>query len=185
MITRTIGRRWAKALMSVTLERRENPEELLAELEAGLTALEAEPRYGELMENPKVLLSERLAALDKFLDALGPRPLVRHFFRMLLGKGRLGALRDIVEEYRTLADTQAGVIRAGVTSAAPLTPAETERLGAILGKRFGKSVVLTTAVDAGLIGGVVVRIGSLSFDGSIRSQLAAIHRQLLEEVTFS
>jgi len=185
MIARTIGRRYAKALMVVTADRREKSEDLLAELEAVKGALAGEPRFGELMANPKVLLSERLGALDRFLDALQPRPLARHFFQMLLKKGRLGALPEIVDEYRSLADEQAGVLRAAVTSAAPLAGTETERLRTILGARFGKTIVLTSAVDPGLIGGLVVRIGSLSFDGSIRSQLAAIHRQLLEEVTFS
>jgi F-type H+-transporting ATPase subunit delta len=185
MIARTIGRRYAKALMAVTLERREKPEDLLDELESAQASLAAEPRFGELMANPKVLLADRLGSLDRFLAALGPRPLARHFLRMLLTKGRLGALAEIVEEYRTLADEQAGVLRAAVTSAAPLTEADTERLRGLLGARFGKSIVLTAVVDPGLIAGLIVRIGSLSFDGSIRSQLAAIHRQLLEEVTLS
>jgi F-type H+-transporting ATPase subunit delta len=185
MIARTIGRRYAKALAGVTTDRGEQPEDLLAELEAVANALAAEPRFGELMANPKVLLAERLSSLGRFLDVLQPRPLARHFFEMLLKKGRLEALPAIVDEYRILADERAGVLRAAVTSAAPLEGEETERLRAILGARFGKTVVLTSAVDPGLIGGLVVRIGSLSFDGSIRSQLAAIHRQLLEEVTFS
>jgi F-type H+-transporting ATPase subunit delta len=185
MIARTIGRRYAKALMAVISARGQRPEDLLAELEGIAGTLAAEPRFGELMANPKLLVSERLAALGRFLDAVSPRPLARHFLRMLLEKGRLGALPEIVEEFRTLADEQSGVLRAAVTSAAPMLPAETERLRALLGARFGKTVVLTSAVDPGLIGGLAVRIGSLSFDGSIRSQLAAIHRQLLEEVTFS
>lgn len=185
MIARTIGRRYAKALMAATLDRGEQPEELLSELEAALAALDAEPRFRDLMTNPKVLLADRLGSLDRFLDALGPRPLARHYLRMLLRKGRLPALREIAEEFRTLADNQAGVLRAAVTSAAPLAAADTERLRAILGGRFGKDIVLTSAVDPDLVGGLIVRIGSLSFDGSIRSQLAAIHRQLLEEVTLS
>ncbi len=185
MIARTIGRRYAKALMAVTTDRRESPDDLLAELDAAEGALAGNPRFGELMANPKVLLADRQASLGRFLDALQPRPLARHFFRMLLSKGRLGALPEIVDEFRTLADNQAGVLRAAVTSAAPLAFADAERLRSILGARFGKTVVITSAVDPGLIGGLVVRIGSLSFDGSIRSQLSAIHRQLLEEVTFS
>ncbi|MHB8834539.1 MAG: ATP synthase F1 subunit delta [Candidatus Methylomirabilia bacterium] len=185
MIARTIGRRYAKALMAVTTARSEKPEDLLAELEAVAGALAGEPRFGELMVNPKVLLAARLASLGRFLDALQPRPMARHFFEMLLSKGRLGALPEIVDEFRTLADERAGIVRAAVTSAAPLAAGDTEQLRATLGARFGKTVVLTSAIDPGLIGGLVVRIGSLSFDGSIRSQLAAIHRQLLEEVTFS
>ena len=185
MISRTIGRRYAKALMAVTADRGERPDDLLAELDAVAAALAGEPGFAELMANPKVPLADRLGAFDRFLAALEPRAMARHFFRMLLHKGRLGALPEIIEEFRPLADAQAGVLRAAVTSASPLDPAETERLRAILGARFGKSVLLSSAVDPELIGGLVVRIGSLSFDGSIRSQLAAIHRQLLEEVTLS
>jgi hypothetical protein len=69
MIARTIGRRYAKALMAVTADRGEKPDDLLAELETAAAALAGEPRFGELMANPKVLLSDRLASLGRFLDA--------------------------------------------------------------------------------------------------------------------
>ena len=184
MISRTIGRRYAKALMAVAVERGESPEDLLAELEAVSTTLAGEPRFASLLENPKLLEADRLRSFDKLLDAIEPRPVVRRLFRILLAKSRLGALDAIVAEFRTLADDRAGVVRATVVSAAPLGEAEAGRLRAALGRRFGKSVALSASVDPALIGGLVVRIGSLSFDGSIRSQLAAIHRKLLEEVPF-
>jgi F-type H+-transporting ATPase subunit delta len=185
MISRTIGRRYAKALMAVSVQRGESPEPLLGQLERVAKLLADEPRFGELLTNPKVLLVDRLRSLERLLDALEPPALIRHFLTVLLRKGRLLALPHIVDEFRTLADSRAGVLRPTVTSAAPLTPAETEELSRLLKQRFGKDVLLTLTVDPELIGGVVVRIGSLSFDGSIRSQLKAIHRQLLEEVTFS
>lgn len=185
MIARTIGRRYAKALLAVTVERGEQPEKILAELEVTAAALAAEPRFAQLLANPKILLDKRLGILDRLLDILKPQALVRHFFKMLLTKGRLGILAEIVAEFRIFADWQAGILRASVFSTTPLAAAETERLHAMLGKRFGKIIHLSSAVDPGLIGGLVVRVGNLSFDGSIRSQLQAIHRQLMEEVTFS
>jgi F-type H+-transporting ATPase subunit delta len=185
MIARTIGRRYSKALMAVATERALPPEALLAELEQVERTLAGEPRFLELLTNPKVLLTDRLASLKRLLDAIGPQPVVRNFFEILLRKGRLAALPEIVDEFRSLADSQAGVLRAAVTSAAPLTPAETDQVRGILEKRFSKTVIATITVDPELIGGLVIKIGSLSFDGSIRSQLKTIQSQLLEEVAFS
>jgi len=183
MISRTIGRRYAKALMAVATGRGASPEELLDDVETVAAALAAEARAAALLENPKLLPADRVRILDLLLDAAGTGPLARHFLHTVLAKGRLGALAEIVAEFRTLADAKAGVLRAGVASATPLPDAEAAALRELLGRRFGKQVVLSTAVDPELIAGIVVRIGSLSFDGSVRAQLAAIHRQLLHEVT--
>jgi F-type H+-transporting ATPase subunit delta len=185
MIARTIGRRYSKALMAVAVERSLAPADLLTELEQVERTLAGEPRFLELLVNPKVLLTDRLRSLGRLLDAIGPQPLVRNFFEILLRKGRLAALPEIVDEFRTLADAKAGVLRAAVTAAAPLSAAETDKVRAILQHRFSKTVIITVTVDPELIGGLVIKIGSLSFDGSIRSQLKTIQSQLLEEVAFS
>ena len=185
MISRTLGRRYSKALMAVALERKESSETLLAELERVGRIFSDEPRFLELLSNPKVLLTDRLQSLGRLLDTLASPQLVRHFFEILLRKDRLATLPDIIEEFRIMADAQAGVLRAAVVSAAPLSGAEADQVRGILQHRFGKSVVLSLAVDPELIGGLVIKIGSLSFDGSIRSQLRSIQIQLLEKVAFS
>jgi F-type H+-transporting ATPase subunit delta len=183
MTGRTIGRRYAKALLAAADARAAAPETLLAEIEAVAAVFAAEPRAAALLENPKLLPADRTRILDRVLDATAPGPLVRHFLHTVLAKGRLGALAEIVAEFRTLADAKAGVVRAAVVSTVPLPEADADALRGLLGRRFGKQVVLSASVDPALIGGLVVRIGSLSFDGSVRAQLAAIHRKLLHEVT--
>lgn len=185
MISRSIGRRYSKALMAVALERKESPETLLGELERLAKLIADEPRALALLTNPKVLLTHRLQSLGHILDAIETPSLVRHFFEILLRKGRLVALPDIIEEFRTLSDIKAGVVRAAVVSAAPLAEAETAQLRNLLQHRFGKTVILSCTIDRELIGGLVIKIGSLLFDGSIRSQLKTIQSQLLEEVAFS
>jgi len=180
---RTIGRRYAKALMAAAVARAAEPDTLLAEIEAVARVFAAEPRAATLLANPKLLAADRNRILDLVLDATGSGPLVRHFLHTVLAKGRLGVLDDIVAEFRTLADAKAGVIRASVASTVPLPEAAATALRELLGRRFGKQVVLSASVDAALLGGLVVRTGSLTFDGSVRAQLAAIHRKLLHEVT--
>jgi F-type H+-transporting ATPase subunit delta len=185
MISRTVSRRYAKSLMAVALERRASTEQTLADLENAAVFLAEQPRILELFTNPMIPMSDRLGALERFLGASRLQPLNQNFLRLLLKKRRIDILGEVVEEFRALADAQDGIVRATVTSAAPLAGAVVELIRSRLATRFGKKVILTLAVDAQLIGGLVIRAGSLSFDGSIRSQLKAIQSQLLEGVSLS
>jgi F-type H+-transporting ATPase subunit delta len=185
MISRTVSRRYAKSLMAVAVERHARPEEILADLENASAFLAEQPRIIDLFMNPKLPMPERLASLERFLAASRLQPLIQNFLRLLLRKQRIDILGDVVEEFRDLADAQAGIIRGAVTSATQLAEPMVELIRARLARRFGKQVILSLAVDPQLIGGLVIRVGSLSFDGSIRSQLKAIESQLLEGVPLS
>ena len=185
MISRTVSRRYAKALMAAASERLLPPEEILTDLENAGIFLAEQPRIIDLFMNPKLPISDRLRALERFLAASRLQPLIQNFLRLLLRKQRIDILGDIVEEFRALADAQAGIIRAEVSSAAPLTDAVVELIRSRLAARFGKQVILSLAVEPELIGGLVIRVGSLSFDGSVRSQFKAIESQLLEGVPLS
>ena len=183
MISRTVSRRYAKSLMAVAVERGASPEDVLGDLEKASTFLAEQPRILELFKNPKLPKSDRLGALERFLAVSRLQPLIQNFLRLLLRKQRIDILGGIVEEFRALADAQAGIIRAEVTSAAPLTDAVVELIRSRLAARFGKKIILSLAVEPELIGGLVVKAGSLTFDGSLRSQLNAIQSQLLEGVS--
>jgi F-type H+-transporting ATPase subunit delta len=185
MITRTVSRRYAKSLMAVAIERGTSPEEILGDLENAAVFLAEQPRILELFKNPKLPMADRLGALERFLAASHLQPLNQNFLRLLLRKQRMDILGGIVEEFRALADAQAGIIRAEVSSAAPLTDTVVELIRSRLAARFGKQVILSLAVEPELIGGLVVRVGSLLFDGSIRSQFKAMQSQLLEGVPLS
>ena len=185
MISRTVSRRYAKSLMAVAVERGSAAEEILRDLENAAVFLAEQPRIIELFKNPKLPMADRLASLERFLAASHLLPLNQNFLRLLLRKQRMDILGGIVEEFRALADAQAGIIRAEVSSAAPLTDAVVELIRSRLAARFGKKVILSLAVEPELIGGLVVRVGSLLFDGSIRSQFKAMESQLLEGVPLS
>ena len=185
MISRTIGRRYSKALMALAIERKEPLGELRRELEEFSGALVEDPRLMSFLTDPNVLLDDRTRGLEKILEAVETRPLVNHLCRLLLRKGRLVFLPDIVREYQQLVDLQEGVLRASVITAAELSPGDSEEIRTLLGKRFGKKIVLSVSIDPELIGGLIIKVGSLSFDGSIRSQLKDIQSQLLDEVPFS
>ncbi len=106
---------------------------------------------------------------------------MRNFLMLLLDRGRIGALPGIGREFRALADAHAGRISATVRSAQPLDPGVELRLKAVLEKRTGKTVILDKEEDPGLIGGIVTQVGDLVYDGSVRTQLANLRRQLLAD----
>jgi ATP synthase F1 delta subunit len=185
VISSTIGRRYSKALISLALEKAASLEEIYEELALFRAALTSDPRILQAMSNPNVLLTERGKLLDKMLDKSEVRPLVRNFIQLLLRRGRVDFFTDIVREFRKKADQHAGVVRASVTAARKLSPEDSSSLAAILEKRFEKKVVLYEKTNPDLIGGLIIKSGSVSFDGSIRSQLKDIQNQLLEEVPSS
>jgi F-type H+-transporting ATPase subunit delta len=97
----------------------------------------------------------------------------------LLERGRIGILRAASRVYSELADARAGQVRATVTAAAALSASDLDRVRRALEKRTGRKVLIQTAVDPALIGGVVARVGDLVLDGSVRTQLDEMRQRLL------
>ncbi len=129
--------------------------------------------------NPGVQRGAKEALLDRLASGLGLGPMVATFLRLLLEKGRLGALEVVVRVYQHLMDERLGRVRAAVTTAAPLDEATRGHLADRLGAVAGRRAVLGVTIDAGLLGGMVARIGDTVYDGSLRTQLARIREQLL------
>ena len=92
---------------------------------------------------------------------------------------RIPLLPQIRESFELALDERLGFVRADVTSAAPLSPAQTSSLEVELARLGGKGVRVRYAVDENLLGGVVARIGSTVYDGSLRGQLQVMRRVLI------
>jgi F-type H+-transporting ATPase subunit delta len=100
---------------------------------------------------------------------------------MLAERGRLDLVPLLADVYRERLLAHGNIVRATVTSATPLGPDKINGLAASLGGLTGKKVQIETTVDPALVGGVVARIGSTVYDGSIRTQLQKMKRQIVEQ----
>ena len=174
MINNAIARRYAKALVQLASEGNL--------LDAFNTELSAVDRlfagHTELMTvlvNPAFTADQKKNIMQDVIAKLGCTPLVANFLLLLVDKGRIACLSDIVRTYRDLADEQSGVIRPAITTAFPLDDGQVSSITAALEQRSGKKVVPTVTVDPALIGGVVTQIGDIAYDSSVRTQLARIH----------
>ncbi len=89
-------------------------------------------------------------------------------------------LPDLAAAYRERLLAHQNIVRAEVTSAAPLSPEKTKALEDSLSKVTGKKVELSVSVDPELLGGVVAKIGSTVYDGSVKTQLQRMRQELVK-----
>ncbi|MEP6653054.1 MAG: ATP synthase F1 subunit delta [Myxococcales bacterium] len=174
----SVARRYAKALFGLGLAEG-TYDRLGQELDVLARTYEGSADLRLALENPVIKPSEKLSILRALLPRIAPSLPVQRFALLLLERGRITQLRAIARAYRELADSRAGQVRATITAATPLSPGDLDRVRRALEKRTGKKVLIETAVDANLIGGIVARVGDLVLDGSVRAQLDEMRRRLL------
>jgi len=153
----------------------------LAQLESFAVLLNEQPDARRLLENPTMSGDRRTRLLKEIAGALGFDKRVGNFVGILVDKGRLELLEEIIDTYRRLLDDRMGIVRAIVTAARPLDAAQQSELEMKLMERTGKKIRMEVAIDASLIGGVVAQVGSTIYDGSVRTQLQAFKNRLVEE----
>jgi len=178
----SLSRRYAKALVAIgkdqdLIERIGDDVRRMADLLDGHRALRL------TLENPSYAQPRRRALVQRLADRLGLLKPVRNFLCLLVDKNRIGIFVDAAREYQHLADKQLGRVRAIVTAAQELGSGELRQLTNALQQRTGKQVIVSSQTDATLIAGTVTKIGSLVFDGSVRTRLELMREALLEGKT--
>ncbi|MCK6529610.1 ATP synthase F1 subunit delta [Myxococcota bacterium] len=180
MIEGSIARRYAQAVLD--LARDEGiAERVGSELDDFVATLERVPVIREVIVHPGFGKDERKALLHAVLERSGYARITRDFLLLLVDKSRIGAYGEIARAYARGLDEAMGRVHATVRSAGPLDAGTLARLRQHLERVTGKTVVLESQVDPSLIGGLVTQVGSLVFDGSIRTQLEAMRSRLLRD----
>jgi F-type H+-transporting ATPase subunit delta len=104
--------------------------------------------------------------------------IARNLLFVLIDRKRIGSLGEILESLELVLDERAGIASAQVSTAAELNGSQRSSLVAELEKLTGKRIRAAYAVDASLIGGVVAKVGSTVYDGSVRGSLRKMERRL-------
>ncbi len=172
-----IARRYAEALADAA-EAQNSLSAVGEELHAFAALVAANPELGDVLASPAVAAESKSAVLEAIIERARPMQAVANFLRVLLRNTRIQHLAAVDRAFAAEVDRRTGVVMADVTTAKPLTDAERGVLTTKLTAMTGKSVKLTFSTDEALIGGVVTRIGSRIYDGSIRAKLDAIKRQM-------
>ena len=136
-----------------------------------------EPEVKDILTSNRVPRDEKLRLLDAGVKAY-VSPLAMNLVRLLDQRGKTTLARDIQVAFQEMLDERRGVAHAVVTTAVPLADDERAAIAAKLSSLTNKQVDGTSVVDPSIIGGIVARIGDQLVDGSTRSRLAALKRNL-------
>jgi F-type H+-transporting ATPase subunit delta len=133
------------------------------------------------LSSPAVAASRKRAIMRKLADRLGLAKIARNFLLVLTDHRRLAALAPMIDAFEIQLDERLGFVRAEISSARDLEERQKSGLAERLSRLTGKKVRARYAVEPELIGGVVARIGSTVYDGSVRGQLNTLGRKLATE----
>ena len=177
MSVQMIARRYGSALADVILERGE-AKEIQHELQQWEEVLQSNSSLQEVFRNPTIALDQKRAVLNKLVDRTKPRPTTTNFLKVLLQNQRLTELPEINRKLAEILDERAGMVAATVTTARPVEDNIQRSLEQRLISMTQKKVRLNFEEDPDLIGGLVTRIGSTVYDGSVRNHLQLIKERM-------
>jgi len=177
LIGSKISKRYAKALLSLGQEdgRYAAYGENLYEFS---TFCAANPDFFQVISNRLFSVEDRKKVLDTVLEKAAFPVTVQNFLRLLLDKNRIGGIFEIADYYSKLTDALSNITRANIITARPLKPEALSRLETALKDLTSKDVRTEVVEDASLIGGLVVKIGDLVLDGSIKAQIEGLRESL-------
>jgi F-type H+-transporting ATPase subunit delta len=168
------ARRYAEAAFAVA--REDNALDRWASDLRAAAAVAGHEDLARVLVNPGLPYERRRAAFDSALGEIDPK--VRNLVLLLLQRGRIEQIIRVSEHFQTLVDRHNGVLAGRATSAAPLSTEEAEALRRRMEDLTGARVELIYDVDPSLLGGVVIRIGSRLYDGSVRGRLERLRNSL-------
>ena len=169
----TLARPYARAAFALASDHDHLPQWSMRLGFAAQIALD--PRVQALLGHPKLSADD---AVELLLPPGAPDPVFTQFLAVLADNGRLSLLPEITALYAQLRAEAEHVVKARITSATPLDAPELAKLHDALKHRFGREVVIETAVDPELIGGAIIDAGDVVIDGSLRNKLARLESAL-------
>ena len=180
MTLSAVATRYANALADVVTAGASavKPADAVAELQSFAAALAASAELRNALGTPAVPVGRKRAVIGQISKILKLSAITRNFLFILVDHRRIAAMPEIVRSFETIVDERLGFARADVSSARELTPAQRDAVTAELERLTGKRLRARFAPDASLIGGLVARIGSTVYDGSLRGQLQSLQGRL-------
>lgn len=171
-----IVNRYATALFDIAFEKGAM---LKFEEEARviLKVLAEEADYIKLLSHPSITEAQKIELVEGAFTGQVSDEFVA-LMALIIKKARTQYLVSILEKFISMAEEAAGLVKATVTSAMPLTNQQLAQIKANIEQSTGKTIEIEAEIDASIIGGLIVRVGDKVVDGSIKGQMDALKSQL-------
>ncbi len=178
MSTETIARRYSAALADSVLASGQT-ETVKTELSQLNTMFAENANLTTVFSNPAITHASKEKVLENLIASTKPSKTTANFLRILLRNGRLAEIGAINDKFETVLEERRGVVAAEIISARELPQTDRAAFQTNLEKMTGKKVHINYTVDKEIIGGVVTRIGSTVYDGSVKTKLENLREQLI------
>jgi F-type H+-transporting ATPase subunit delta len=170
--------RYASAFADVVSQEKLDTAVLDGQLEDFLVTWEGSDALRNLFLNPAVAVAQKITFLDTLNKKLELAKPLRNLLAVLIKNGRIGQVREVAAAYRAQLQARQGIQTVEIVTARELDEAERGSLTEGVGKLAGGRIAPHFTLDAAILGGTVVQIGSTVYDGSIRGRLERLKEQL-------
>lgn len=177
MRSQEIAQRYARALFELS-QKNDESQLALNEIRAVSESLEKDQSLMDFFTGPTTAREDQLKAMNGLFDKNKFSENVKGLLTILIQKRRFDYLSDIAKEFQTQVDQSQGIARGEVQSASALFPEERKALEATISKYIGKQVVLEYREEPSLVGGLVAKVGSFTFDDTIETQLRLMREEI-------
>ena len=178
MIVETVARRYATALADVVTKSGET-QVVKNELKTWETMINTSENLKSAFTNPSISQEDKEKVLNGLIEKTKPGVTTANFLRVMLRNGRLTQIGEINTKFAGVLEERSGVVSADVTSARELSEKQKSEVLLNLELLTGKRMTLDFKTDESLIGGMVTRIGSTVYDGSVKTQLQELKQQMI------
>lgn len=179
MANLAIAARYAKALFEVSLKEAD-PRVVEEQVAAFVELMTAHRELQQALTNPSVPATKKQALVQTLVDRQQAVSVVKRTLVLLASRDRLTLLPDLLASYRERLLAREGIVRAEITTSAPLSPERQKEIERSLVATTGKRVTMTIRVDPSIIAGVIAKVGGVVYDGSVATQLRMIKGAMTE-----
>ena len=169
--------RYAQAVFQIAVAQ-DALDQWMDDLSLMAQALES-PEFAEFLDAPQVPLAEKVEVINSTLGG-SVDPLAVNLISLLASRSIARITPSVVDQYQRLLDSHRDIERAEVVSAVPLDDARRQRISELLQDIVGKEIRMTSRVEPEILGGLIAQVGDRVIDGSSRTKLQAMRRELDE-----
>lgn len=177
MNSNKLAKRYAKAVFGLAVENK-TQDRVLADLRALNAAFSADTAIADFFNSPMISAKQKSEALKTALNGKNVSTEVDQFLMLLAEKGRLGIFSEAVDAFQDEIDAANNLCRGVVRSTTALDPSERTQIEKTVEGVLKKKVIMTYKVDPSVIGGLVAKVGSHTFDDSLSSHLRRMSEEL-------
>lgn len=176
-----IANRYAKALFELS-EEENITKEIYNELNNVVNIVKNNKDLDNVLKSPLVAKDEKVKLIEILFNTKINNNL-KNFLKILVEKGRISSLKSIQLTFKELLNDRHNIMEGTVISAIALTDEKVKELEEKLSKKYNKNVTLENKVDESILGGVLVRLGNIQIDGSVKTRLDNIKDQLSQVIS--